>query len=528
MLCAALLAQAPSSSVSLLGEVTSRVNSPMFEAGFVLGNRYRLDEPLASGGMAEVWKGHDTILQRAVALKLLHPHLAYDPTVVERFRREAIAAARLAHPHIVPTFDTGAEDGLGFIVMGLVHGPTLREVINAEAPVPVAKIALVGRQIADALEHAHSRGIIHRDVKPANVLLVEGTRVMVTDFGIAKAIEEVAEISLTMPGLVIATPGYSAPEQLAGRETDERTDIYALGVLLHEMSCGHTGGDNPTTQLEAYEFATDGHACETLAPELKEIIGTATASHPTSRFQTAAEMRDELSKLERKRPWAATIPRQEPSTSETPAARSAPALEPTLIRPAKPPPPPTTSGAKKRRKVTVIVVLVMVLAAAGIGKIAGSIGDQKSNTKAPTKQAAPVASLTAGSFDPFGDKSEHAADAQKAVDGNISTAWSTETYADRKMGKKGVGIIVKTGTSETLRNLEVDSRSQGWSATIYVGSDSPQSFEAWGDPVDVQSGLGSAATFDLHKKSGDSVLLWITDLGDTKQFSATEIRVIPQ
>ena len=167
--------------------------------------------------MAEVWEGHDVVLSRAVAVKVLQAHLASDGVFLERFRREAVTAARLAHPGIVATFDTGIDHGTAYIVMELVRGRNLRQYMSDTGPVPAWQAVAVARQIADALAYAHQAGLVHRDVKPANVLLVEdewgGIRVKVTDFGIAKAGES-AGGDLTRTGMVLGTPKYLSPEQI--------------------------------------------------------------------------------------------------------------------------------------------------------------------------------------------------------------------------------------------------------------------------------------------------------------------------
>ncbi len=238
-----------------------------------LAGRYRLVRPLAKGGMAEVWEGRDEVLSRPVAVKMLLAHLAADPHLRERFRREAVTAARLVHPGIVATFDAGVtplgEGGTGpgtllsggwsrnesesvelpwpappstaFIVMELVPGETLRDLIARACPLaPELAVALVA-QVTDALAYAHAQGLVHRDIKPANVLLRdEGAgmvRVKVTDFGIAKA-AAAAGADLTATGTVLGTPKYLAPEQVQGHEPDARADLYSLGVVLFEMLAG--------------------------------------------------------------------------------------------------------------------------------------------------------------------------------------------------------------------------------------------------------------------------------------------------
>jgi serine/threonine-protein kinase len=221
----------------------------------MLGGRYRLVVPIARGGMAEVWEGHDEVLSRPVAIKLLQAHLAEDGVFLERFRREAVTAARLAHPGVVSTFDTGVDSGTAYIVMELVRGYTLRQLLNEQGRLPPWLAVGIARQIADVLLYAHQAGLVHRDIKPANVLLTDdewgGLRVKVTDFGIAKAGSGLGG-DLTRTGIVLGTPKYLSPEQISGKEPDARADLYSLGVVLFEMIAGappFVGNTDMTTAL---------------------------------------------------------------------------------------------------------------------------------------------------------------------------------------------------------------------------------------------------------------------------------------
>jgi serine/threonine-protein kinase len=185
--------------------------------------------------MATVWEGTDQLLARKVAVKILHPHLARDDAFVRRFRGEAIAAARLTHPSIVSVYDTVTDDGIEAIVMELVSGTTLRADIDHHGPLRLAAVLAIGTQVADALGAAHASGLVHRDVKPANILLSADGRVLVADFGIAKAAEGA---DLTNDGAMVGTAKYLAPEQVEGAAVDGRTDLYALGIVLYEALTG--------------------------------------------------------------------------------------------------------------------------------------------------------------------------------------------------------------------------------------------------------------------------------------------------
>ena len=212
-----------------------RVFATMTLAGRVFSNRYEIQRELAQGGMAEVYLAHDQLLNRPVALKALFPEYAREPSFVERFRREAQAAANLNHPNIVAIYDWGQEDGTYFIVMEYVEGRSLRDLIRSEAPIDPSQAAEITAEIASALAFAHRNGVVHRDVKPGNVLLTRTGTVKVTDFGIARA---GTSDGLTQTGSVMGTATYFSPEQAQGLPVDGRSDVYALGVVLYEMVTG--------------------------------------------------------------------------------------------------------------------------------------------------------------------------------------------------------------------------------------------------------------------------------------------------
>ncbi|HEY2998550.1 MAG TPA: protein kinase, partial [Acidimicrobiales bacterium] len=216
-------------------------------AGALLGGRYRLDEMLASGGMAQVWLGTDEVLRRAIAVKILHHHLAADETFVTRFRHEAIAVARLSHPSIVNVYDTCSDGGVEAIVMELVRGQTLRHRLDEGAVDPWVA-ANIAAQVAGALSVAHAAGLVHRDIKPANILLSQDGRVKVGDFGIAKAAESA---DLTQEGSFLGTAKYLAPEQVEAKHIDGRTDLYSLGVVLYEMLCGRVPFEGDSSSATA-------------------------------------------------------------------------------------------------------------------------------------------------------------------------------------------------------------------------------------------------------------------------------------
>ncbi|HVF14883.1 MAG TPA: protein kinase, partial [Acidimicrobiales bacterium] len=274
----------------------------MIAAEQVLAGRYRLRHQIAQGGMAEVWEAGDEVLGRSVAVKVLLPEFATDPTFIERFRREAIAAARLAHPNVVATFDTGLDGDLAFIVMELVEGRTLRDVLIERGPLPPHEATTIAAQVAGALHYAHEAGIVHRDVKPANILLCPDGRVKVADFGIAKAAladAAIADFDLTGTGMVVGTAKYLSPEQFEGQPVDRRSDVYALGVVLYEMLCGRppfTGGSDMAIGIQHVDKKplSPRQIRAGIPKPLEAVVMRAMAKSPAARYPTADSLQSAL------------------------------------------------------------------------------------------------------------------------------------------------------------------------------------------------------------------------------------------
>jgi eukaryotic-like serine/threonine-protein kinase len=277
----------------------------------VFSGRYELTHLVARGGMAQVYRARDRLLDRPVALKVLFPELSVDRAFVERFRREAQAAANLSHPNIVPVFDWGEDGGTYYIVMEYIDGQPLSQALKAGGPMPAGRVAQIGARVADALAYAHRHGVVHRDVKPGNVLLTNDEQVKVTDFGIARAVN--TEESLTQTGAVMGTATYFSPEQAEGMGVDARSDIYSLGVVLYEMVAGRPPfvGDSPVAVASKHVREQPPVLSDlnpTVPPALEAIIAKAMAKSADLRYQSAADLRTDLQRFADGRPVAASDP----------------------------------------------------------------------------------------------------------------------------------------------------------------------------------------------------------------------------
>jgi eukaryotic-like serine/threonine-protein kinase len=277
----------------------------------IYSGRYELTHLVARGGMALVYRAVDRELDRAVALKVLFPELSVDRAFVERFRREAQAAANLSHPNIVPVYDWGEDDGAYFIVMEYVEGKPLSAVLREGPPMEPEQIARIGAGVAAALAFAHRHGVVHRDVKPGNILMTPDGDVKVTDFGIARAIN--TEESLTQTGAVMGTAAYFSPEQAEGKGVDARSDIYSLGVVLYEMAVGRPPftGDSPVAVASKHvrDHPVMPRVANPAIPAAFEaVVMKALSKNPADRYASAEELRADLLRFAEGRPVEAGDP----------------------------------------------------------------------------------------------------------------------------------------------------------------------------------------------------------------------------
>jgi len=304
----------------------------MTQVGDLLASRYAIGGSIARGGMADVFLAHDQQLDRPVAIKVLFPEFARDPNFVERFRREAQNAAMLNHANIVSVYDYGQERGTYFIVMEYVEGQSLRDILRSQGRMPAMQAARIASEIAAALDFAHRHGVVHRDIKPGNVLLTPQGQVKVADFGIAANPTD-ATSGLTATGAVIGTATYFSPEQAQGYQVDGRTDVYALGVVLYEMITGRPpfAAESPVAVAMKHvreEPVPPSRLVADVPPDLERIILTALAKDTRVRYQSAADLRADLMRFGRGRPLAGAPAPVAPAPLAAAATVAAPEIAP--------------------------------------------------------------------------------------------------------------------------------------------------------------------------------------------------------
>ena len=491
--------------------------------GALLGDRYRLRFHLASGGMAEVWCADDEVLGRAVAVKILHGHVASDPALRARFHTEAVAAARLVHPSIVAIFDTCEVGASEAIVMELVRGRTLREYLDERGRLDPIEMIHIGADVAAALSCAHRAGVIHRDIKPANILLSDDGRVLVTDFGIAKVLDEP---DLTRTNQLIGTVKYLAPEQVNGSPVDARTDIYALGAVLYETICGTAPFVGESTAAVALarvqrDPMPPSFSVDDLPPGLDAVLMRALSRDPGARYATADDLRAALLSIRLDADHTITMSplgagHSVEDVSQPPEAVIA-----------------TESPRSSRPAVVVSLVVVSALVLTALLISSTSVGrtlfapDETTTTTVVTPS---IALSGARSFDPSGsgEPTENEAAARNAIDGDILTQWQTEDYATRSFGnlKSGVGLIVELSGRRSIDHLLISSPTIGWSVQIHtIDGTVPSSLVGWGAPVASARNIQGDVDLAADGVMATSVLIWITDLGDgvTPHVSITEV-----
>ncbi|MDH3227860.1 MAG: protein kinase [Thermoleophilia bacterium] len=461
--------------------------------GTSAGDRYEFQELLGRGGMASVWRAHDPILDREVAVKRLHAGLTDDDELADRFDREARLVAGLSHPNIVRLLDRGHDAEGPYLVLELVEGENLKVRVRRDGALPQDEAVHVCAQVARGLAVAHDSGIVHRDIKAQNVLLARDGAAKLTDFGIARLAETIGT-ELTRTGMLVGSADYLSPEQAAGERLDSRSDIYSLGVVLFEALTGSVpySADNVVAVAMKHisePFPDPRERVSHISDHLAECVLRATAKEPEARFGTAHELAEALE-------GAPVVPVPERTDSAT------------LEIPVQP--RSRTGTARRRGRLGPIAIGVGALAIAVVAGLAALSFDFAGGPDgdAEAAPAAPIVAASVSDLDPEGDGTERASLVAAATDGDLETAWYTENYATAAFGnlKQRVGLAVSFAGPIVATELELSSPTPGAQFEVTRAS----------DPTPLTSGIvPQSGRFGLigHEPT-ETYEIWITGLVD--------------
>ena len=528
----------------------------------LIGGRYLLEGTIASGGMADVWRARDLNLGRTVAVKLLRESVADDPVIAERFRREAQALAKLTHPNIVPVYDCVEEHGQVALVMRLIEGKSLRTLLDEAGDdgragqLTVHLTVHIGRAIAAALAKAHEENILHRDIKPGNILIMERGEVLLTDFGIAKPLKasEDDQTDLTRRDIMMGTAKYLSPEQVQGRTLDARADIYSLGLVLYECLAGNVPfkGDNdqataiarlerdptplggiradvPSTVIAVIHkmlrrkpenrFSSCHEVAEALETAIKHVHDaitpadgfSSTASAPTTQ-RPRPVLNDPLMPQREVR-----LPTSQPRDTTPAALRVVRDKTPRGVARADSALPASQRTSVKRNYIPIALLLVAAMV------MSVMLWRGLENTKSSTITSVvdnvvvgPVSVTSIRSYDPNGDDGLENEDMIPFLaDNNPDTSWTTVCYGNQYFGSKaGVGILVQL-SGIGLGTLATTFGTAPWSAEVFASTSEtvPTSLDGWGLRVANASSLtAGAATFEVASPARN-VLLVLREAG---------------
>jgi eukaryotic-like serine/threonine-protein kinase len=491
--------------------------------GTTLNGRYRLEARIGSGGMSTVYRAIDETLQRQVAIKLMNREIASDSDQLERFRREARAVAQLSHPHIVGVIDYGEDldpaHPRPYIVFEYVEGETLKERIRRTGRLPITEAVAYAIEIARALGTAHAHHIVHRDVKPQNVLIDEEGSAKVTDFGIARTLDEEG---LTADGRVLGTTDYVSPEQALGRPVTGQSDLYALGIVLYEMLTGEVPfkGENQVAVAMKHvreQIPDVQYKRPEVSAALASVVDTATAKRVEDRYADDAELIADL---------------EDVLAIETARAGSATGEVTSVLR---------TLPSQTQRRVPFrvrhrVAAVALTLAVVAIVTVVIVWVGTRTHHQAPKLQVQPPAShLTqirpcptcAHDYNPYaisGPKIQNPTLDGLAIDGDTNTAWLTEHYYNGSLQKPGVGLYVDLGQPARVREMVIYTQTPGWQGQIWASNSPP-------DPAVFKSGPGGWVQLGqvTSMRNGQRIplsggyryyLAWITQLPPGKDYAA--------
>ncbi|MBJ7348582.1 MAG: serine/threonine protein kinase [Thermoleophilaceae bacterium] len=486
--------------------------------GTRLGDRYLLEEVVGAGGMATVYRALDETLERQVAVKVLHREFASDSDQLQRFDREAKAAAKISHAHIVTVVDAGEEHGRPYIVFEYVKGETLKQRIKSVGRLPVTEAVAYAIEIGSALVAAHANALVHRDVKPQNVLLDVDGHAKVADFGIARELEN---DGLTKTGRVLGTTDYVAPEQAMGEDVLGQSDVYSLGIVLFEMLTGEVPykGDSHVAVAMKHVKETLPDV-QVLRPEvsssLAAVLERMTAKEPRDRYPDAAAavaaLEDVLA-IETARAGGA-------QGEATTVFESLPKRSRRLA--------PASLGHPNRTRIAWVVALlasvgIVVLILTGF-EPGGGQGKRSGGNTATGKT---ISLKQATAYDPQGEGSEHNDQAPNVIDGNPQTDWTTERYqgAVFPSTKNGVGIYVKTRYPVTARSARVTTPDGDIGVEIYGAKTPGADLSDW-QLLGIASGSIDGKPIKLRNLSGlRYYLLWIKRLPASERATISEFQL---
>ena len=435
-----------------------------------ISDRYRVEAEIGSGGMSTVYLAFDQTLERLVAIKVLAREISNDPSALERFRREARTVAQLSHPHVVMVIDAGEDDDRPYIVFEHVRGETLKSRIKRVGRLPVSEAVAYAIEIGRALEAAHERQLVHRDVKPQNVLIDEEGRAKVTDFGIARSLELGAR-PLTAAGRVVGTTDYVSPEQALGNEVTGQSDVYSLGIVLYEMLTGEVPFKGKSSMDVALKHVREGlpdvqKRRSEVSAALAAVVEKATAKEMANRYPSASEMVRDLEEV-----LAYEAARGQTEGEATAVLRQLPKAVLTK-----------SSSRKRLARLLAFGVGILALALAAGLVIENARDNENASPIAADLSVIRLGERDAIDYDPLpGDRHENTATTSLVLDGDRRSAWETERYDTPEFGniKDGVGIYLDAGRAVVARAIRISTPIESWTLELYVANTVPATVADW-------------------------------------------------